>query len=145
MDATIAPRFMAKRGTLWKGEYRYLQSDYSGSMQGQYLPDDRLEHKRRSTYSLTHRQNLGYGFSGSLDLNGASDDTFFNDLANGSSVVAQTNLLRLVVGQPSGTELPDPAGSVPARGDRAIPAPAPTDRERQSRRPAAGHELRLQR
>jgi LPS-assembly protein len=94
MDATIAPRFMAKRGTLWKGEYRYLQSDYSGSMQGQYLPDDRLEHKRRSTYSLTHRQNLGYGFSGSLDLNGASDDTFFNDLANGSSVVAQTNLLR---------------------------------------------------
>lgn len=94
MDATIAPRFMAKRGTLWKGEYRYLQADYSGSMQGQYLPEDRVEHKRRSTYSLSHRQSLGYGFSGSLDLNGASDDTFFNDLASGSSVIAQTNLLR---------------------------------------------------
>ena len=94
MDATIAPRFMSKRGTLWKGEYRYLQPDYSGAMQGQYLPDDKLEHKRRSTYSIAHRQNLGYGFSATVDVNGASDDTFFNDLANGSSVVAQTNLLR---------------------------------------------------
>jgi LPS-assembly protein len=85
---------MSKRGTLWKGEYRYLQPDYSGAMQGQYLPDDKLEHKRRSTYSIAHRQNLGYGFSATVDVNGASDDTFFNDLANGSSVVAQTNLLR---------------------------------------------------
>jgi LPS-assembly protein len=44
MDATIAPRFMAKRGMLWNGEYRYLQPNYSGTMQGQYLPEDKLEH-----------------------------------------------------------------------------------------------------
>jgi len=94
MDATIAPRFMSKRGTLWNGEYRYLQPSYSGTMQGQYLPDDKLEHKRRSSYSLSHSQTLGYGLSGTLALNGASDGTFFSDLANGSSVVAQTNLLR---------------------------------------------------
>lgn len=94
MDATLGPRFMSKRGTMWNGEYRYLQPNYSGSMQGQYLPDDKLEHKRRSSYSLSHNQNFGYGFSGALALNGASDDTFFTDLANGSSVIAQTNLLR---------------------------------------------------
>ncbi|MDP2821685.1 MAG: LPS assembly protein LptD [Sulfuritalea sp.] len=94
MDATIAPRFMAKRGTLWNGEYRYLQSAYSGTMQGQYLPDDKLEHKSRSSYSLNHSQNLGYGFSGTLALNRASDGTFFSDLASGSSVISQTNLLR---------------------------------------------------
>ncbi|MCK9386918.1 MAG: LPS assembly protein LptD [Sulfuritalea sp.] len=94
MDATIAPRFMAKRGTLWNGEYRYLNPAYSGTMQGQYLHDDKIEHKRRSSYSLTHSQNLGYGLSGTLALNGASDGTFFSDLANGSSVIAQTNLLR---------------------------------------------------
>ncbi|OHC61456.1 MAG: hypothetical protein A3H93_07540 [Rhodocyclales bacterium RIFCSPLOWO2_02_FULL_63_24] len=94
MDATIAPRFMAKRGTLWNGEYRYLQPSYSGAFQGQYLPDDKLVHKRRSSYSLAHSQSLGYGFSGTLALNGASDDTFFSDLASGSAVVAQTNLLR---------------------------------------------------
>jgi LPS-assembly protein len=94
MDATIAPRFMAKRGTLWNGEYRYMEPNYAGTMQGQYLPQDRLEHKRRSSYSISHRQSFGYGFAGSLDVNGASDDTFFTDLANGSSVIAQTNLLR---------------------------------------------------
>ncbi|MCF8197416.1 MAG: LPS assembly protein LptD [Sulfuritalea sp.] len=94
MDATIAPRIMAKRGTLWKGEYRYLQTAYSGTMQGEYLPDDKLKDKSRSSYSLTHNHSLGYGFSASLVLNGASDDTYFSDLANGSTAVAQTNLLR---------------------------------------------------
>ena len=94
MDATIAPRFMAKRGTLWNGEYRYLEPSYSGTMQGQYLPNDKLEHKRRSSYSLAHSQTLGYGLSGSLAVNGASDGTFFSDLASGSSVISQTNLLR---------------------------------------------------
>ncbi len=94
MDATIAPRFMSKRGTLWNGEYRYLQPSYSGTMQGQYLPDDKLEHKRRSAYSLTHVQTLGAGFSGTLALNGASDNTYFSDVGSGSSVIAQTNLLR---------------------------------------------------
>jgi LPS-assembly protein len=94
MDATIAPRFMAKRGTLWNGEYRYLQPSYIGSMQGQYLPGDKLTGKDRSSYSLAHSQSFGYGFSGTLALNGASDGTFFSDLASGSSVIAQTNLLR---------------------------------------------------
>ncbi|KAF0164654.1 MAG: LPS-assembly protein [Rhodocyclaceae bacterium] len=94
MDATIAPRFMSKRGTLWNGEYRYLNPSFSGTMQGQYLPNDKVEHKHRSSYSVNHSHNLGYGVSGSLSLAGVSDDTFFSDLANGSSVVSQTNLLR---------------------------------------------------
>ncbi len=94
MDATIAPRIMAKRGTLWNGEYRYLQPSFSGSLQGQYLPDDKLINKRRSSYSLNHSHDLGYGVSAALSLNGASDDTYFSDLASGSTLIAQTNLLR---------------------------------------------------
>jgi LPS-assembly protein len=94
MDATLAPRIMAKRGTMWNGEYRYLQPSYAGSFQGQYLPEDRLTHQRRSSYSLNHNQNFGNGFAGSLALNHASDSTYFSDLASGSTVIAQTNLLR---------------------------------------------------
>ncbi|MCF8177832.1 MAG: LPS-assembly protein LptD [Sulfuritalea sp.] len=94
MDATVSPRLMAKRGTLWNGEYRYLTPTYAGTILGQYLPTDKLTNKNRSSYSLSHRQNLGYGFSGSLDINGASDSTFFSDLASGSAAIAQTNLLR---------------------------------------------------
>ena len=95
MDATIAPRFMEKRGMLLNGEYRYLQSDYSGIIRGQYMNRDKLEDDdRRSSYSVKHRHNFGYGFSGTLDLNGVSDDTFFSDLGSGAGVVSQTNLLR---------------------------------------------------
>ena len=94
MDATISPRLMSKRGTLWNGEYRYLQASYSGTMQGQYMPEDKVEKKSRSSYSLAHAQDLGHGFSTTLALNGASDSTFFSDLGTGSAVVAQTNLLR---------------------------------------------------
>lgn len=94
MDATISPRLMSKRGTLWNGEYRYQQASYNGTMQGQYMPEDKVEKKSRSSYSLAHSQNLGHGFSATLAVNGASDDTFFSDLATGSAVVAQTNLLR---------------------------------------------------
>lgn len=94
MDATLAPRFMTKRGTLWNGEYRYLQPSYGGTMQGQYLPDDKIEHKSRSAYAVTHSQDLGNGFQGSLALNGASDDTYFSDLARSASATSPANLLR---------------------------------------------------
>jgi len=94
MDATIAPRVMAKRGTMWNGEYRYLENSYQGTMQGEYLPNDKITHTRRSAYSLLHSQNLGNGFSGSLALNGASDDTFFSDLGRSALVTSPGNLLR---------------------------------------------------
>ncbi len=94
MDATIAPRVMSKRGTLWKTEYRYLQDTYSGNFQGQYLPDDKLVHRRRHAYAFNHAHSLGGGFAASLSLNNASDGTYFSDLGSGSSTIAQTNLLR---------------------------------------------------
>jgi LPS-assembly protein len=94
MDATIAPRFMSKRGILWNGEYRYLEPNFSGTLKGQYLPDDKVTNTSRSSLSLIHSQNLGYGFSAAVDLNGVSDDTFFSDLGSGSTVTSQTNLLR---------------------------------------------------
>ena len=94
MDATIAPRFMTKRGMLLNGEYRYLQPSYSGTMLGGYLPDDKIEHTSRSAYSVTHNQNLGNGFSGSLALNRASDNTYFSDLGRSATVTSPANLLR---------------------------------------------------
>lgn len=93
-DLTIAPRIMAKRGTLWKSEYRYLQPYYYGNLNGHYLPEDKLLHKKRSSYSLNHWHNLGGGLTGTLTLTEASDNTYFSDLGSGSSVIAQTNLLR---------------------------------------------------
>ncbi len=94
MDATIAPRIITKRGVLWNGEFRYLQPDYAGIFNGQLLPNDRLEERQRSAYSYRHTQNFGYGINGAIDLNYASDGTYFSDFGSNSAIIAQTNLLR---------------------------------------------------
>ena len=94
LDATIAPREMTKRGLALDGEFRYLDQNYNGVMQGEILPDDMVTHTRRSSYALSHNQNFGLGFSGSLNLNGVSDDTYFSDLSSRITNIAQNNLLR---------------------------------------------------
>ena len=94
MDATIAPRVMSKRGVQWDGEFRYLEDNYSGTLRGEYLPDDQVTHTTRSMFAIQHKENFGRGFSGSLDLNGVSDNTYFSDLSTNISNIAQSNLLR---------------------------------------------------
>lgn len=94
MDATFTPRLMTKRGLALGTEFRYLDANYNGILQADVLPDDRVTHRRRSSYSYNHNQNFGLGFSGSLDLNGVSDDTYFSDLSSRMTNIAQNNLLR---------------------------------------------------
>ena len=95
MDATIAPRLMSKRGIQLNTDVRYLNYRYAGEAHVEFLPDDRLAHKRRYGYALTHHHHeLGYGFAGLINLNGVSDDTYFSDLTKPAAGLAQTNLLR---------------------------------------------------
>ena len=94
MDMTISPRVMAKRGVQWNGEFRYIDPNYNGISRVEYLPDDLITHRTRSSVSVTHAQNLGYGFSGNLSLNNVSDDSYFSDLSSRITNVAQNNLLR---------------------------------------------------
>lgn len=94
MDATIAPRIMSKRGTQWSGEYRYLNQSYSGQIAGEYLGNDQITHTNRDALTIVHNQDFGYGFTGSLNLNKVSDDTYFTDLSTRLSNITQTNLIR---------------------------------------------------
>jgi LPS-assembly protein len=94
LDATIAPRLMVKRGVQWNNEFRYLQPSYNGTIRGEFLPNDMITNTQRSSYSVQHNQSLGMGFSGNLNLNGVSDDTYFSDLSSRLTNIAQNNLLR---------------------------------------------------
>lgn len=94
MDATISPRVISKRGVQWGSEFRYLDQNYNGMVRGEYLPDDRIAHLSRSNISVSHAQNFGRGFTGSLNLNGVSDDSYFSDLSSRLTNIAQNNLLR---------------------------------------------------
>ncbi len=94
MDATLTPRTITKRGVQWDGEFRYLDYNYSGAMRGEYLPTDQVTHTTRSMFSVQHQQNFGQGFSGSVDLNGVSDNTYFTDLSTSITNIATDNLVR---------------------------------------------------
>lgn len=93
-DATLAPRVMTKRGLLLNNEFRYLQPGYAGEMNVDVLPGDRLANRTRSHLAFRHAQDLGYGFSGSVNLNRVSDDAYFRDLSSNVAGTSQVNLLR---------------------------------------------------
>lgn len=93
-DATISPRLMTKRGVQFNGEFRYLEPTYNGETHVEYLPNDRVTGTNRSAYSIVHNQVLLPNLTGQVNLNGASDDTYFTDLSSRLSVTSQTNLLR---------------------------------------------------
>jgi len=104
MDATLTPRLMTRRGVQLNGEFRYLLDSEAnrtqagmpdkGQVRIEYLPSDRLANRDRYGYALIHTQNLGHGFSASLNLNGVSDDNYFSDLSTRVAQVSQGNLLR---------------------------------------------------
>ena len=95
MDATIAPRLMAKRGLQVNTEFRYLNYGHHGLARLEWLPNDRLYGKGRYGYSLLHvHPGLGHGFSGLLNVSGVSDGTYLRDLSTRISESSQGNLLR---------------------------------------------------
>jgi LPS-assembly protein len=81
-DATITPRFIAKRGLQLGSEFRYLGDSYSGQVAGTYLNDDKVRGGKRWLYSVQHSQNFGNGFNGYANLNRVSDDDYFRDFAS---------------------------------------------------------------
>jgi len=93
-DATIAPRYMLKRGLMVNNEFRYLENNYIGQLQVDALPHDKLLDRSRNRISLKHNQALARGLDGNINVTRVSDDDFFRDLADTVSATSQVNLLR---------------------------------------------------
>lgn len=87
-DATFKPRYMSKRGIELGGEFRYLEPRLSGTITGEYLPNDQVTKTDRYAIQIQHKQTFDYGFSGEINYERASDDNYFRDL---SSLVAFTS------------------------------------------------------
>ncbi|NYT63196.1 LPS-assembly protein LptD [Alcaligenaceae bacterium] len=81
-DATLIPRYMAKRGVQLGGEFRYLGASHSGQIYGTYLGKDKVADKKRWYYSWQHRQSLGGGLNASFDIRRVSDDDYFRDFSS---------------------------------------------------------------
>ncbi len=94
MDATLAPRYMSKRGVLFNNEFRYLGASYSGELHGDVLPNDIVTKRNRVHYSAQHRQRFNDEVSVFANFNRVTDDSFFRDLGTAVNSSAQVNLLQ---------------------------------------------------
>ncbi|WP_153109148.1 LPS-assembly protein LptD [Propionivibrio limicola] len=99
MDATITPRLMTKRGVQLSNEFRYLNTAYGGSYSGifqaEVLPNDREEDgENRYGFFLRHKQTTANGFTGEINYNKVSDDTYLTDLSSRIGSSSQTQLLQ---------------------------------------------------
>lgn len=94
-DATVAPRFLAKRGLMFNNELRYMTDKATGQASAEFLPNDReRDGERRYALAFRHNQNLTDRLSGALNLQKASDDLYFVDLSNRLAATSITNLPR---------------------------------------------------
>jgi LPS-assembly protein len=86
-DATLYPRFMAKRGTMMEGEFRYLTPNSEGQFGGAYLNDSDDERSQQTDYqkdrwmiNWQHKGGLGTRLVEQVDFTDISDPYYFQDL-----------------------------------------------------------------
>jgi LPS-assembly protein len=80
-DATISPRVMSKRGVLIGTEFRYLERNFSGTVEYDLVPYDRVTETSRSYVSLRHAYDNAGGLTGGVDYSRVSDDKVPADYA----------------------------------------------------------------
>jgi LPS-assembly protein len=100
-DATLAPRYMTRRGLQMGGQFRYLLGDGStpfgqaaGEVNAEVLPHDRVTNTNRYGFSWKHDEQFAPWVSGFVNIQKVSDDTYFSDLADRISVTSQRTLPR---------------------------------------------------
>jgi len=92
MDATIAARVLTKRGVQFQGELRYLDEDYSGTSNVEYLPSDITTNEDRYFANLKHRHSFNNGWSAGYNIEKVSDDQYFSELSTRIITTSRVNL-----------------------------------------------------
>lgn len=87
-DATLFPQYLAKRGMLLEGEFRYLTENTEGQVGGAFISDDEDERenqtgyqKQRWMYSWQHQTGLMSRWLAEVDYTDISDPYYFQDLS----------------------------------------------------------------
>ncbi|MCL6242038.1 MULTISPECIES: LPS-assembly protein LptD [Acinetobacter] len=95
-DATVTPRYIADRGPMMEGEFRYLTENFgSGMVWGGYLPSDqKYDDQDRKDLHFLHNWKINDQFTTNLEYNYASDKDYFSDLNNNPNSKTDLNLRR---------------------------------------------------
>ncbi len=100
-DATLTPRLITRRGLGLDTEFRYLATGDEGTVNFDWLPQDRLTGGSREALQWSHLGRLGSGTRYSADLVRVSDDEWWKDFPNaGRSLTARLLAARVAVEHP---------------------------------------------
>jgi LPS-assembly protein len=97
-DLTLEPRYMSKRGTQIRSDFRYLLPNSDGEFGFEYLPDDDETEMTRRYVNLRHQSLFGAREQWELltGIEEVSDDAYFEDLGSSLAVTSQTHLDRFL-------------------------------------------------
>jgi len=89
-DATITPRYMAKRGLQFLNQFRFLQPWAAGELRYDILPqDNELNDERRYAFAANSNLNFNNGWYGLVNYSRVSDDDYFRDLSGRLATATQ--------------------------------------------------------
>jgi LPS-assembly protein len=92
-DAKLTPTVLTKRGLDLGGEFRFLESNYSGELRGSTLPGDALRNADRWSFGSRYEGLHGLGSLGNvglnLSINRVSDDNYWKDFARETTGLTQ--------------------------------------------------------
>ncbi|WP_333607928.1 LPS-assembly protein LptD [Arsukibacterium sp.] len=96
-DLTLTPRYMSKRGTQLKSEFRYLTAAHQGQLQLEYLPSDNdkpANFGSRYLGHLSNRSDFSSRVRGYIDVTGVGDDGYLSELGSAYNNQSDTQLYR---------------------------------------------------
>ncbi len=95
-DLTLTPRLASQHGLLLGGEFRFLTLAHSGTIQADYIHNDKLAtgDNRRGALSVEIASRLSKHLNSQININHVSDETFLSDYGSNSPIRQESHLER---------------------------------------------------
>lgn len=78
-DATLTPRYFTDRGFMLTGEYRLLTPRSAGTLEFDFLFNDKKTSRNRNHYTLRHDMAINSQWRSGVYIDRVSDDQYFQD------------------------------------------------------------------
>ena len=95
-DATLTTRVTTLRGSIFKGEYRYLQPWGGGEVDVEVVPRDLKRGGTRGRFRLQHQGSFAPGWGIDFDYNHVSDKDYFDEINHDPSLSSTSHLRRRI-------------------------------------------------
>ena len=92
-DAIFRPRYLTNRGVILAANFRYLTEMSKGYANLEVMPHDSILNETRYMTSIKDSTRISPHLSSNVDLNYASDKTYFTDLGNALTTATSSSFL----------------------------------------------------